>query len=219
MIMGMRQEIGQPVANGLIPVRVGYTEMSVTGVPDEMKGAMLAGMKPLQGTSFRMLVDSKTGKIEQVDVDSNTSDELYTALQSMADGFTRNMAQFPEEPVGVGARWTVDLEMNMAGLELGATNHMTVTKIQGDTVELSFDMVMNKGDSKMNMPGLPPGAEVDFTRFEATGSGTSIIDLSTMGTLTSSTTDMDLGMKVVAEGQTIGMNMKVHQKTELRPKK
>jgi len=218
MIMGMHQEVGQPVDNGMIPVTVGYTEMSVTGVPDEMKGAMLAGMKPLEGTSFRMLVDQKTGKITQIDVDSDTSDELYGALQSMADGFSRNMAQFPDEPVGVGAKWTIDLDMNMAGMQLGATNHMTVTKIQGDRVEMAFDMVMNKGDSKMDFPGMPPGAEVDFTRFEASGSGTHVIDLATMATLSTSKTDMDLAMKVAAEGQNMGMNMKMNQKSEIRPK-
>lgn len=218
MVMGMHQEVGQPVANGFVPVTVGYTNMDVTGVAPEMKGAMLAGLKPLEGTQFRMLVDPKTGKVTQIDVDSGTSDEMYQALQSMADNFSRNLTQFPDEPVGVGAKWTLDMDMNMGGLQLGATNHMEVTKIQGDKVELSFVMVMEKGDSKMQLPGMPPGADVDFTKFVAEGSGTSVIDLSTMAGLTSSNTDMDLGMKITADGQTMGMNMVMNQKTEVRSK-
>ncbi len=216
--MAMHQEVGQPVGNGMIPVTVSFTEVSVTGVPDDMKVPMLARTKPLEGTSIRMLVDQNTGKVTQIDVESDTTDELYEALQSMADGSSRNITQFPEEPVGVGAKWTIDLDMNMAGMQLVATNHMTVTKIQGDTVEMTFDMVMNKGDSKMEFPGMPPGAEAEFTTFDATGSGTRVIDLSTMATVGTTQTKMDLAMKVATEGMSMGMSMKMDQKSEIRPK-
>jgi hypothetical protein len=219
VIMGMHQEVGQPVQGGLLPVTIGYTHMSVEGVAPEMREPMLAGMKPLEGTSFRMLIDPKTGKVEQVDVDSKGSDELYQALQSMVDGFMKNMAQFPAEPVGQGAKWTVDMDMNMAGMQLLATNEITLTKIQGDTIEMSFDMVMKRGDGPFQMPGLPPGAEVDFTKFEAVGSGTNVVNLSTMASYGTNTTSMEMGMKVKGEGQSMGMNMSMVQKTETRPKK
>ena len=218
-IIGMHQEVEQPVQSGLVPVQIRYTTATVEGVPPEVQQMMLAGMKGLEGLSFRMLVDPKTGKVEQVDVGSTESGELYEGLQSMMDGFVRNLAQFPAEPVGPGATWTIGMDMSFGGMELDATNEVTLTKVQGDRVEMSFNMVMKRGDGPFEMPGLPPGATVDFTRFDAKGSGTYVVDLGSMASFSSSTTSIQMGVEVTGEGQSMTMNMSMVQESELRPKR
>lgn len=218
VIVGMKNKVGEPNGAGLIPVHVAYTKMRVEDVPEDMKAEMMKGMAPLEGMSFVMMVAPKTGKVEQVDVNSSGTDEaMYGAMQSMMDGFSKNLPSFPEEPVGVGASWTIDTDMNMAGLQIGMTQTVTLTKIDGDIVEMDIAFAMDKGDSELALPGMPPDAKVDFTKFDGSGTGHYRTNLATMATQGKTQMKMDMGMTVGVGGQPpMAMDMSVVQQTEMR---
>ena len=52
MVIGMHQEVGQPLANGFLPVTVRYTTLDVTDVAPELKQAMLAENPLKPGTGL-----------------------------------------------------------------------------------------------------------------------------------------------------------------------
>jgi hypothetical protein len=219
VVIGMKNTVGQPLANGLVPVDISYTKIGVEDVPAEVKEQMMAGMAGMEGLSFRMMMSPDSGNIEQIDV-SSRDPQMYEAMQSMADGFMTQMPQFPTEPVGVGATWTVNLDMNMAGMELLTTQKVTLQKIQGDTITYGVDFIMEQGDSAFDFPGMPPDAKVDITKFEGKGKGSFTTNLTTLASIGSTTTDLAMGMRMEMGGQgAMTMNMTVNQLTEIQPAK
>jgi len=214
VVMRMSSKVGEPLAAGVTPVTIAYEDARVEGAAPEVQAQIKQSMQPMLGTGFRCLVDDASGRIRQVDV--STDDEaLYGALQGMADQFVSQLPQFPEEPVGVGAQWTVTMDMSVAGMDLIAQQTMTVTELGEHHIATDTVFALSRGDAPMQLPGLPPGAQVDFERFEGSGKGHYDTDLTTMASSGSMTMDLDLGMAMQVEGQSMKMSMDMTQKTQL----
>jgi len=203
--------VGDPVADGIVPVVVRYESASVEGGPPEVQQRM----KPMLGTGFRLLVDPAKGRVVQVDV-STEDPVIEQAMQGMADQFVSQLPAFPEEPVGIGAEWTIAGDMSVAGLSMESSQTVTLVEMTDTHVTTDVVFALRRGDGPVGFPGLPPGADVDFTRFEGKGKGRYIIDLGTLSSLGSMTMDVNLGMKMSSEGQDMGMTMDMTQEMTLR---
>jgi hypothetical protein len=216
IVMPMTHTVGQPVADQLVPVQITMGAVRVEGADPGLQAQMAAAMKMVDGLSYRMLVEPD-GDVAQVDV-SVDSPELYELTQSMADQLLDQVPTFPDEPIGVGATWTVDMDMDIGGMSLVTHQRMTVTSISDEAIGLKTALTMEQGQGGgMPIPGLPAGADVDFTRFTGEGTGQLTTDLTTMSSTGSVTTRIGLGMKMVdpAMGAVV-MEMDLEQKTEMR---
>jgi hypothetical protein len=218
IVFGVSHSVGQPVADGLVPVNVRYDDVSVRDVPPELAQQMAAGLEPMKGLAFRMLIDPAQGRAVQADV-SVEDDAIYEMTQALADQFTQNLPTFPAEPIGVGAVWTLDQSIDMSGMQLLAKQKIRVTELTDEHITLTTSFDLAQGDGGLQLPGLPPGASVDMTRFEGNGEGTMSTDLRTMVNTGSMRTVVDIDMTVSAAGQPpMKMGMKTAQTITMKAK-
>ena len=197
-VMTMRQSVGEPLGNGMLPIQVHYLGFSATGGSPDVRTQVEQSLAPMKDLRYSLLWDPKQGRIVQVDVSGSSS--LADAAQQMADQVAQNVVTFPREPIGVGATWTVDMDMNIAGLELQSTQAFTLKALTADAATVDVTLTMSMGDGPMNLPGLPPGAKVDFQRFDAKGSGVMTMNLRDLSSASSMTTTMDMAMSMSGEG-------------------
>jgi hypothetical protein len=220
MVMSARNTVGKPLPNGMIPVSVEQLGTKLEGAADPaMAAAMTDAFASLKGMTFQILVDAD-GKPAQVDVAGAADPALGTAIQGMADQMGDQLAHFPVEAVGPGAKWTVDMDMSMAGLDMVVQQTVTVVSITGNIVELDTVLDLDMGKGGFEMPGMPPGAKPEIKQFEGSGSGRMKTDLTTLVSTGAMTMDMNMAMTMAAPdgGGNIGMTMKMKQTTEMRAK-
>lgn len=212
--VSMHNRVGKRMENGLVPIQVDYLNTAVSGVPPVMKAQLEATMGSMIG--FRMLVDAKTGQVEQVDVDS--SDQvMFELMQTVVDSAVTQMPSFPTEPVAVGATWTVDFDMNMGGMNLLAHQNVELVGFDGSSAELAYTFTMDRGEGDIAIPGLPPGAKAEFTSFSGLGSGTQTVNLDNLSSVGSSTFEVKLDMLLAAEDRpSMEMGMSMTQVVETR---
>ena len=213
-VMTVKNVVSDPVADGLMPVTIEYVDVRVEGVEGEIKNQMMAGLQPIKGLQFTMLV-APDGRITQTDVSANDA-TYYEMIQSMADQYANQLPIFPAEPIGVGAEWDVNMDMSVGGMAIQAVQKITVTDVTADAISMDYELEMQIGQDGMAIPGLPPGAEVDISKFSGKGSGAMVTDLGTMMSLGTMKMDMDIEMSVKAEGQNMSMSMDMSQTTEMR---
>lgn len=215
-ILSMKNEVGQPLAGGLVPVWVEHLSARVEGGAPDVTAAMAQGLRSVEGLRFRLLVDPAEGKIVQADASSPDA-AMFEAAQSMADQLVTQMPSFPSEPVGVGASWTVDLEMGMSGLELRTIQTVRLVELTDEHVVLDTKLTFQEGDEPMVPPGLPPGADIELLYLKGSGKGTMRTELDTMISSGAIDVALELAMRVTAAGQAMEMGMKMTQHTETRP--
>jgi hypothetical protein len=212
IVTRMQNTVGQPVKDDLVPVDITFLGTEVTDTTPEMKAQLDQAMGSLTG--FRMLVRASDGGLEQVDV-ATEDEQLYQMIQGIADSYLDKLPSFPAEPVGVGAAWTVEIDMNLAGLPFRTTQDTVVTAMEDTSVEVAYTFTMHQGEGDLRLPGMPADAEMAFTHFRGTGTGTMRTDLTTLVATGSSTFDLAMGMRVAAGGQPpVDMDMTIHQTTE-----
>ncbi len=124
----------------------------------------------LSGTGITQLV-SPTGQILAVAVDEWLVDfsEITTAIAGAG-------APLPTEPIGIGAEWRVDTEIDVQGIALVQTSTITLLDIDGSLLLVVLETTQELGPEGLTIPGL------DLTDADASlstvGTGTATWDLS-----------------------------------------
>ena len=97
-------------------------------------------------------------------------------MQSMNENIERLAIPLPAEPVGVGAKWTVESESQVQSMVITQRVDATVRSIEGDRVEYDVQVVQTakSGQVMENVPGQYVNTLESLT---GTGSGTIVIDL------------------------------------------
>lgn len=208
----MNAKVGDELENGIIPVHYTYGEVGITNVPPEMAAEMEKSLEMVKGLGFTAMFQD--GKIVQMDISSKDK-AVFEGLQSMVDQFASQMPVFPDDKIGVGAVYTTNTRMSFAGLDMVVAQNATVREISKNHITTEVAYTMTLGSDKMELPGLPPGADISFSKFEGVGEGmltVNLDDLSYQGTLEM---DVDVGMKVSGPElpQAIEMQMGMEQTT------
>jgi hypothetical protein len=87
------------------------------------------------------------------------------------------MLSFPEQPVGIGARWLEYDELERNGFRvLQRTEHRLVRR-DGDRIELESKVTQEPLAMTLSPAAMPPGTRAELRSFEAVGGGKSVQDL------------------------------------------
>lgn len=214
-VLTMRHTVGQPVKNGMIPVKIEQTDVRVVDAAPEMLEVMKQSLEQTRGMAFQVLVDPATGRPVQLDVAPGTDPAIGQAIQGLADQMTQQMAMFPAEAIGRGAKWTTESDMNLSGMSMRAVQTSTVTAITPEALEMDVTTTMKIGQGPLQLPGMPPEAKVDITRFTGSGAGKMRVDLATLVTTGTVTMDVDMAMRIGGADAAMDMGMKMHQTTDM----
>ena len=147
----------------------------------------------------------------------NADPSLAELLSSMEDSMNQMTIPFPEEPVGQGARWTVDMAIDSGGMSLSQTATYELRSRNDEQVELAVSMTQAAGAQTIEQPGMP---SVELTQYSGSGQGTTtvrfaeVVPTAEISIDVSTTTAMDMGE---AMGGRIETSMQMRMDTTIRP--
>lgn len=118
-----------------------------------------------------------------VDGGFESSEEIPQQLQKMLDDLRKSLRQmpmiFPEQPVGVGARWRIEMPLDIMGMAVRQTAVYRLLELEGNTGRLGIAMTQ-EGSGVLEVPDLPPGARAEVESLESEGEGEMTFDLTTL---------------------------------------
>lgn len=136
--------------------------------------AAQAAMAPYIGLVSWLRADARGRPLEYhytrdgAPVDPSTIAGLDDNLPTMA---------FPEEPVGIGARWQEFDEVERNGFVVLQTSEHHLVDRDGDHLEIATTVSQQPLSSTIEGPGMPAGTRAELRYFTSTGLGTSTHDL------------------------------------------
>jgi hypothetical protein len=147
---------------------------TIPGQSQENVDAVLAGL--------RMHISAKISPFGgwsdvEIGVDEAPSGQMKAAMGPMMDSMSQTMgqvtAQFPSEPVGVGAKWVAELSATMLGMTIASTITTTLVSRTGDDVVLAQTSKGGARDQKLDMAGV----DAKVLEASAEGKGTMSVNL------------------------------------------
>jgi hypothetical protein len=165
-------------------------------------GAMLS--QNLQGftTVSGGLTLRPTGRLTQLRIDNNadTPPAVQQSLSQTINALRGAFAPFPDEAVGVGATWRLDMVIPFPQFTMSQRVDYTLSKVEGDVVTLNMKIQQSTPDDQEieDVEG-----EWDNTVAEAGGTGTGkvVIDLNRLAPITS---EMETDNRVVVDSTQAG---------------
>jgi hypothetical protein len=110
--------------------------LTTPGVKPEVQKRMEKQLDGFAGITVREFVSSSGESLERdVDLSSVKNPELKSTLEGMADSIAQTGATFPEEAVGVGARWRIQRVTKLRELAVAHDTMMRLTSLKGIRVE------------------------------------------------------------------------------------
>ena len=140
-----------------------------------------------------------------LDARIDTSKIKDPQLKGMMDSTQRTLAQmgvaFPEEPIGVGAKWEAKTKVSQFGVELTQTATYELTELSGKRGKMKVKLDQSAPRGNINVPGVPKGTYSELVGMDSKGKGSIDFDLA----------------KTVPKGK-LEMKIRAHAKGELRGK-
>ena len=136
--------------------------------------------------------------------DKHLPDEMQAELGQLTKGFERVALALPDQPVGVGARWTTTKEVVESGAHMTAVTTIELTKLEGTKLSFTRSAEISGPDQTIQQLGL----EVAMKHIHGHGGGQGVLDLARM-VLEGEMTD-ELSDELSGSGQTMqaAMTMK-----------
>lgn len=222
-VMDMGIDIGTVEKNGDFRYDFALDAVEVLASADSPPGlveAIRASMADLKGMSGHSTVSNRGEVCDAAfKIPDNVSAQVKQTMEGMQQSLQQIAVPFPEEAVGVGAKWEVITRLDHAqGLTLTQTSTYEILERSGSTVKLATSVTQKAAPQEMHPPGLPPGASVHLESMESSGAGTTVFDLAKVvpadGQMALST---KMAMTVQAMGQKQAMKMTMDLDLKIAP--
>lgn len=167
----------------------------------------LASLKGLTGTG---LISSR-GILKNSDVKAvpGADPNLKQAIDQMKESLSQMATPFPEEAVGLGAKWEVSKPIKSQGMTLNQTTTYELLSVDGDHITAKSAFVQNASNQKIQSPAMP-GMKIDLTKMTGRGTGELQLDLAQLlPSMATADSHSEFSMGMNAGGQKQSMNMKV----------
>jgi hypothetical protein len=135
----------------------------------EQLDAALEGFDRITGTS--VITDRGATVDGSIDVPDDVDPEIADQLDQLSQGIEQLSAPFPDEEVGVGARWRVTQEITVQELTTRQESIYTLVSLDGDSYVLDVEMTQTADPQPMDLPDAPPDASIELTQYDVSGTG------------------------------------------------
>lgn len=200
---------------GDITYDIVFSDMTIdpAGADPNMVAAMQGALPSMKGMKGTAVVSSR-GVHKSVNMDMSTvSPAFQQTMQAMSSSLENMSLPFPEEPIGLGAKWTVKQALSSGGMKTFQTINVELTAIDGNQITLGVKNEQTAPPQPVSNPQLPPGATVSLVNLTGTGTGTmkikldSLVPTSEMNAKT--TTVMDMSMSGQSQRMSVDTTLKV----------
>lgn len=149
-----------------------YEPMSSPGVQPAVLNAMRQQLKTLVGTKGKGKIDNRGFNLgASVDVPPGVSPQIRKMFDGMRDAIAQVSAPLPEEPVGVGGKWSAKMRISQNGVATDVTYTYEVTAIDDKSVTTKVTADMAGVPGLVKNPMLPAGATLNLVKMTGSGSG------------------------------------------------
>ncbi len=189
--------------NGDITYTVTFTGLSLDGDASGPLGQMLqAGGGGLTGVKATTVMTSR-GVAKSTDME--VADPTMKAMMSQMSASIENLSSaFPEEPVGVGAKWEVRQAISGGGQTQFQKSIYEVTSIAGKTVSLKVTSDQTAPPQTIDNPmAAAAGGEMTLDKMTGTGTATITMSLDSLIPSSTTTTSQSTAMTMTMAGQTV----------------
>ena len=170
----------------------------------------LPGMDDLIGMSGMFVVDSrgvhKSGAVRLADGASPQFKQMMTKFE---ESMQQLSCPFPQEEVGVGAKWKLGHKIKTPAFSLDQTTTFELVEFDGRRGRLKVSITQEADDEEMKLPN---GMTVKLVELRSKGSGELEFDLSKpfpVNSHVNMTTNLKVSMKGRTASQTIGIRIEV----------
>jgi hypothetical protein len=195
----------------------GVTADAAGGEANPMMATALQGMQSaitgIKGTS----TISNRGLVKSAKIDGGSSPEAQQMLGELTSQVENLATPFPEEAVGVGAKWETRQAMKSAGQYLFQKVVTEVVSIDGSTVKLKVTSEQTVPPQAFTNPMLPAGTDITLDGGKGTGSGTMAIRLDSLIPTGESSIVSTMSMTINMGGQSQPMSMENTVKMTIAP--
>lgn len=123
---------------------------------------------------------------------------------------------FPEEAVGIGARWRRYTEAERGGFRILQTNDHRLVRREGDEIEIEITVAQEPLSTTMRTSNMAEGTHAELQRFESTGSNRSTHDLGFPVPLRSRTqAEIIMEALIVTGEEQVEMTLELRVSTEI----
>lgn len=200
---------------GDISYDIVITDVGVKAEPGAMEAAaagIRSAMAGLKGSTYSGVVSSRgITKSTDFKMPSAADPQIAEATAQMKESLSRVVSPFPEEPVGVGARWEVRSPIKSQGMTLDQTATYEIVSIEGDRLTTKCTIAQRAANQKIQNAAMP-GASVNLIKMVGSGTATSTSDLSQLmcsHSTVNERTDMTMAAMAGGKKQTINMQMTI----------
>ena len=161
-----------PLLASVTPGGVDLTVGDVTSDDEQLAAAMHAA----DGSHIRLNL-SPAGAVTAVGLSQPAADQSDVARAALERAFYQAAYQavaFPQEPIGVGATWTIDQKMS-PGLPLNQRTTAHLVERDGDLVRVAVEVRQLPKDREWDLPGGAGALHIDD--YDMAGSGELTVDL------------------------------------------
>ncbi|PIE17468.1 MAG: hypothetical protein CSA66_05805 [Proteobacteria bacterium] len=209
MTMDMKASVDEVLDDGSAHVTMEVLKAGLempgmqAGDTTDTMNEMLAGMK-ISSTIDPRGVTSETEVL-------GANPMLGQLVGSMGDSLDQISIPFPEEAVGIGAKWQALTTQESNGMKVRMVATYELTELEGDTGKVKLSLQQFGDPQTINMNG----ATGKLDKLESTGSGDMAFDLTKPGLAQAA-----IRMKLEAELELMGesADMKMDAKLSLEPK-
>ncbi|MBA3545321.1 MAG: hypothetical protein H0T76_02445 [Nannocystis sp.] len=182
MLMTMGVTVTEVAANGDFRqdfILEGSDVLAGDGSPPAMVEAMRTSMGAMKGMKGHARLSSRGEVCESsLEIPDTVSPQQKQTMDGLQQSLQQVSVPFPDEPVGVGARWEVTYQLNqLQGMDLTQVATYELLERTATTVKIAATIVQSAKPQTVNPPGLPPGAVVHLDSLDSKGSGTTVFDL------------------------------------------
>lgn len=220
MILDLDLEVLEVEADGDIRYRFTIADTGVGAGQDlgaDVVAAMSAAMQPLEGTSGEVTV-SPTGVSRGATLTPSAGADPQM-VADMRKSMVNASAPLPEEPVGVGARWTLTSDLDEGGLQLQQVASYELVELTDTTITLRVDVQQSAEPQEFAPDGLPPGATAKLSHMRSKGSGSTVLQFDrVMPTRSDMQMHTDMTVSLQAEGQSMEMHNAMDMTTAIAPR-
>lgn len=180
--MGMEMDVTVAPAKEEGRFRYEYilTKAGIEGDDKGPAGPMLEDLlKQMVGTRGYAEMNSR-GIIAAAD--TTIPEGLPDQVQQLMGGMTQSLSQysfpFPEEAVGVGAKWRVAMPIETSGMKLQQAYEVELAEAADDRVVLKVAATQNAEPQEVKNDMMPPGFVLRVKSVQGTGEGRTVVRLS-----------------------------------------
>ena len=138
------------------------TEVKLTGDVGAQGKDLAAQLSRMKGSKIDFsVVGGGVGVDFTQQLAKGATPELDMVLRAVAEALEATAVGFPKEAVGPGGYWLITTRGNAGGAEVIAYRLVKLEKVDGDQLTLSVSTKRYSVSQKVEIPGLPPGAELD----------------------------------------------------------